>query len=269
MSINGRMSLLEGKKGIVTGLVNEYSFAYHIVKSLQENGAEIGLAYLPGKSVERRVKKIADKEGISFSCPMDAQCDESIKDGFEAIKTDFGNIDFFVHCIAFAKTDDLEGTFVDTTREGFALALDVSAYSLIPMAREAAELMPDGGSIVTLSYLGSEKVIPNYNVMGVAKAALEASVRYIAYDLGPQNIRVNAISAGPQKTLAASAVGDIDKMIDYTGKVAPMKRNIEGKDVGDSSVYLLSELASGVTGEVLHVDCGYSTMGAPPMDTFD
>jgi enoyl-[acyl-carrier protein] reductase I len=263
------MSLLAGKRGIVTGLVNEYSFAYHILKSLQAHGAEVGLAYLPGKAVERRITKIAEKEGVSFTCPMDAQSDESIESGFAAIKSGFGDIDFFVHCIAFAKSEDLDGTFVDTTREGFALALDVSAYSLIPMAREAAKLMPDGGSIVTLSYLGSEKVIPNYNVMGVAKAALEASVRYLAYDLGSQGIRVNAISAGPQKTLAASAVGDIDKMIDYTSKVAPMKRNIEGQDVGDSSLYLLSSLSNGVTGEVLHVDCGYSIMGAPPMDTFE
>ena len=190
-------------------------------------------------------------------------------DAFTSIKANFGDIDFFVHSIAFAKSDDLEGTFVDTTREGFALALDVSAYSLIPMAREAAKIMPNGGSIITLSYLGSERVIPNYNVMGVAKAALEASVRYLAYDLGPSNIRVNAISAGPQKTLAASAVGDIDKMIEYTGKVAPMKRNIEGSDGGGSSVYLLSDLSSGVTGEVVYVDNRYSTMGAPPMDTFE
>lgn len=263
------MSLFEGKKGIVTGLVNEYSFAYHIVKSLQANGAEVGLAHLPGKAVERRVSKIADREGIAFTCPMDAQCDQSIQQGFESIQRDFGEIDFFVHSIAFANSADLEGKFVNTSREGFALALDVSAYSLIPMAREASKLMPNGGSIITLSYLGSERVIPNYNVMGVAKAALEASVRYLAYDLGAQNIRVNAISAGPQKTLAASVVGDIDKMIDYTAKVAPMKRNIEGKEVGDSSVYLLSDLSSGVTGETLHVDCGYSNMGAPPMDSFE
>lgn len=263
------MALLAGKKGIVTGLVNEYSFAYHIVKSLMANGAEVGLAHLPGKSVTRRVTKIAGQEGISFMCPMDAQSDESIQTGFETIKKDFGDIDFFVHCIAFANTADLEGRFVDTSREGFALALDVSAYSLVPMAKEAAKIMPNGGSMVTLSYLGSEKVIPNYNVMGVAKAALEASVRYLAYDLGPQNIRVNAISAGPAKTLAASVVGDIDKMIDYNAKVAPMKRNIEGQDVGDSSTYLISDLASGVTGEVLHVDCGYSIMGAPPMESFE
>ncbi len=263
------MSLLEGKKGIVTGLVNEYSFAYHIMKSLQAQGAEVGLAHLPGKAVERRITKIAEKEGVSFTCPMDAQSDESIVDGFQAIKEGFGDIDFFVHSIAFANSADLEGRFVDTSREGFALALDVSAYSLVPMAREAAKLMPDGGSIVTLSYLGAEKVIPHYNVMGVAKAALEASVRYLAHDLGGENIRVNAISAGPQKTLAASVVGDIDKMIDYTAKVAPMKRNIVGQDVGGSSVYLLSDLSSGVTGEVIHVDNGYSTMGAPPMESFE
>lgn len=259
------MSLLEGKKGIVTGIVNEYSFAYHILKSLLANKAEVGLAYLPAAAVERRVKKIAAEEGISFFCPMDAQSDESIGSGFEAIKGHFGSIDFFVHSIAFAKAEDLEGRFIDTTRTGFTLALEVSAYSMVSMAKEAAKMMPNGGSIVTLSYLGSERVIPNYNVMGVAKAALEASVRYVAYDLGPQNIRVNAISAGPQKTLAASVVGDIDKMIEFTTKVSPLRRNIEGKEVGETSVYLLSDLSSGVTGEVLHVDCGYSIMGAPPL----
>lgn len=259
------MSLLEGKKGIVTGIVNEYSFAYHIVKSLLAQRAEVGLAYLPAAAVERRVKKIAAAEGIAFTCPMDAQSDESIQSGFAAIREHFGSIDFFVHSIAFAQAEDLEGRYIDTGRKGFALALDVSAYSFVAMAREAARMMPGGGALLTLSYLGSERVIPNYNVMGVAKAALEASVRYLAFDLGSQNIRVNAISAGPQKTLAASVVGDIDQMIDFTTRVSPLKRNIEGRDVGDTSVYLLSELSSGVTGEVLHVDCGYSIMGAPAL----
>lgn len=262
------MSLLKGKKGIVTGIVNEYSFVYHILKSVLAHGAEVGLAYLPVAAVERRVKKIAENEGITFLCPMDASSDESIHNGFEAVAKHFGSIDFFVHSIAFANAEDLEGRFIDTTRKGFSLALEVSAYSLVPMAKEASQIMPNGGSIVTLSYLGGERVIPNYNVMGVAKAALEASVRYLAHDLGPQNIRVNAISAGPQKTLAASVVGDIEKMIDYTTRVAPMRRNIEGKEVGDSSVYLLSDLSSGVTGEVVHVDCGYSIMGAPSLASF-
>lgn len=262
------MSLLEGKKGIVTGIVNEYSFAYHILKSLLANKAQVGLAHLPSGAVERRVKKIAETEGISFVCPMDAQSDESIQNGFGAIKSHFGSIDFFIHSIAFANAEDLEGRFVDTTRKGFALALDVSTYSFVAMAKEAGKLMPDGGSILTLSYLGGERVIPNYNVMGVAKAALEASVRYVAYDFGAQKIRVNAISAGPQRTLAASVVGDIDKMIDFTSKVSALKRNIEGKEVGDTAVYLLSELSSGVTGEVLHVDCGYSIMGAPSLASF-
>ena len=262
------MALLEGKKGIVTGVVNEYSFAYHILKQLLASKAEVGVAYLPARAVERRVKKTAEQEGISFTCPMDARSDESIQAGFKAIEDHFGSIDFFVHSIAFANLEDLEGRFIDTTREGFDLALGVSAYSLIPMAREAARIMPDGGSMVTLSYLGGERVIPNYNVMGVAKAALEASVRYLAYDLGPQGIRVNAISAGPQKTLASSAVGDIEEMIDFNAKVSPMKRNIEGKEVGDSSLYLLSDLSSGVTGEVIHVDCGFSIMGAPSLKSF-
>lgn len=260
--------LLEGKKGIVTGLVNEYSFAYHILKSLLAHKAEVGLAHLPAAAVERRVKKIAEAEGISFICPMDAQSDESIGTGFEAIAAHFGSIDFFVHSIAFANAEDLEGRFVNTSRRGFSLALDVSAYSFVAMAREAAKIMPNGGSLVTLSYLGGERVIPNYNVMGVAKAALEASVRYVAFDLGSSNIRANAISAGPQRTLAASVVGDIDKMIDFTGKVSPLKRNIEGKEVGETAVYLLSDLSSGVTGEVLHVDCGYSIMGAPSLTSF-
>jgi enoyl-[acyl-carrier protein] reductase I len=262
------MSLLEGKRGIVTGVVNECSFAYHILQSLLANKADVGLAYLPVSAVERRVKKIAESGGVSFICPMDAQSDESIQTGFEAIKRHFGSIDFFVHSIAFAKVEDLEGRFIDTARQSFSLALEVSAYSLVSMAKQAANLMPRGGSIVTLSYLGSERVVPNYNVMGVAKAALEASVRYIAYDLGPHNIRVNTISAGPQKTLAASVVGDIDRMIDFTTKASPMRRNIEGNDVGKTCVYLLSDLSSGVTGEVLHVDCGYSIMGAPPLTSF-
>ncbi|MCL4149033.1 UNVERIFIED_CONTAM: hypothetical protein GTU68_031517 [Idotea baltica] len=246
------MSLLKGKKGIVTGVVNEYSFAYHILKSLQEQGAEVGLAYLPGKAVERRIKKIAENEDISFTCPMDAQSDESIEEGFAAIKSDFGDIDFFVHSLAFAKSDDLEGTFVDTTREGFALALDVSAYSLIPMAREAAKIMPNGGSIITMSYLGSERVIPNYNVMGVAKAALGLGAGTLAYDLGRGNIRVKCHLCRPSENAGRLGRGDIlNKLSIYPGKVAPMKRNSKRAliaTLGDSSVYLLSHLSSGVTG---------------------
>ncbi|MBI4398750.1 MAG: enoyl-ACP reductase [Candidatus Omnitrophica bacterium] len=260
------MSLLKGKKGIVTGVVNEYSYATHIVRSLLDAGATVGLTYLPVPAVERRIKKVAESHQIQFLSPMDASSDSSIQSGFAAIQKEYGSIDFFVHSIAFANMEDLKGRFIHTSRKGFELALGVSAYSLIPMAKGASELMPSGGAIVTLSYLGSEKVIPNYNVMGVAKAALECSVRYLAYDLGPQNIRVNAISAGPQKTLASSAVGDIDSMLEYSGKVSPLKRNVEGKEVGDAALYLVSSLSSGITGEILHVDCGYFIMGAPPAE---
>lgn len=197
---------------------------------------------------------------------MDASNDESISEGFKSVQKEFGNIDFFVHSIAFANMEDLKGRFVNTSRKGFELALGVSAYSLIPMAKGASELMNQGGSIITLSYLGGEKVVPNYNVMGVAKAALECTVRYLAFDLGPQNIRVNSISAGPQKTLASSAVGDIDSMLEFSSKISPLKRNVKGSEVGDTAVYLLSDLSSGVTGETIHVDCGYFIMGAPPAE---
>jgi len=260
------MALLEGKKGIVTGVVNEYSYATHILKALLNEKATVGLAYLPVPAVERRVKKIAETYSVKFLTPMDASNDESIAQGFNAIKQEFGNIDFFVHSIAFANMEDLKGRFMNTSRKGFELALGVSAYSLIPMAKAASELMNRGGSIITLSYLGGEKVVPNYNVMGVAKAALECTVRYLSFDLGPQNIRVNSISAGPQKTLASSAVGDIDAMLEYSEKVSPLKRNVKGEEVGNTAVYLLSDLSSGVTGETIHVDCGYFIMGAPPAD---
>ena len=258
------MSFLEEKKGIITGVVNEYSYATQILKTLIDNKANIGLAYLPIPSVERRVKKISEKYGTPFLVPMDASNDESIEKGFQEIKEGFGDIDFFVHSIAFANTEDLKGKFIDTSRDGFQLALGVSAYSLIPMAKGASQLMPNGGSMVCLSYLGGERVVPNYNVMGVAKSALESSARYLAYDLGDKNIRVNSISAGPQRTLASSAVGDIDAMIDFASKISPLRRNVNGVDVGKTALYLLSDLSSGVTGETIHVDCGYSIMGAPP-----
>lgn len=258
------MSLLQGKKGIVTGVVNEYSYATHILKALLDQGAEVGLTYLPIPAVERRIKKIAETYKVKFLAPMDASSDESIQQGFDAVRKEFGDIDFFVHSIAFANMEDLKGRFINTSRKGFDLALGISAYSLIPMAKGASELMGQGGSIVTLSYLGGERVVPNYNVMGVAKAALECTVKYLAFDLGPQNIRVNSISAGPQKTLASSAVGDIDAMLEYSEKISPLKRNVKGSEVGDTAVYLLSDLSSGVTGETLHVDCGYFIMGAPP-----
>lgn len=260
------MGLLKGKKGIVTGVVNEYSYATHILKVLLEEGAEVGLAYLPVPSVERRVKKVAEANKIEHLFPMDASSDESIAEGFNQIGQSFESIDFFVHSIAFANMEDLSGRFMDTSREGFNLALSVSAYSLVSMAQKASKLMSQGGNIIALSYLGAEKVIPNYNVMGVAKAALEASVRYLSFDLGSENIRVNSISAGPQKTLSASAVGGIDDMIDFSSKASPLKRNVDGVDVGRTALYLLSDLSSGVTGETIHVDCGYSIMGAPPTD---
>ncbi len=260
------MGLLKGKKGIITGVVNEFSYAYHILQSFLSEGAEVGLSYLPAKAVERRVKRIGEELNIPFLVPMDASSEESIRSGFEIVEKDFGDLDFFIHSIAFANIEDLKGRFLDTSQAGFQQALNVSTFSLVSMTKYASQLMRDGGSILSLSYLGGEKVVPNYNVMGVAKAALEASVRYLAYDLGEQKIRVNTISAGPQKTLAASVVGDIDMMIEYSSKVSPLKRNVEGSEVGKTALYLASDLSSGVTGEVIHVDCGYSIMGAPPSD---
>jgi len=241
---------------------DETTIAWGIAKAFHEQGAELGFSYgIP--QLEKRVMPLAEQVGVSFVEMADVTKDEDITAVFEKAAGYFGNIDILVHSIAYAKQEDLTGRFVDTSRDGFAMALDISAYSLVALTRHAKELMPDGGSVVTMSYYGAEKAVPHYNSMGVAKAALEASVRYLALDLGPDGIRVNAISAGPIKTLSAAGIADFRKMLRYTEERNPLRRNVDQDEVGRTAVYLCSDLGSGVTGEVVHVDAGYHILGMP------
>jgi enoyl-[acyl-carrier protein] reductase I len=255
------MGLLDGKKGVIFGVANERSIAWAISEALHNAGAELAFTYA-GEMLEKRVRPLAEGIGANIILPCDVTKDEEIKHAFETLKSKWGGLDILIHAIAFANKEDLSHPFAQTSRAGFHLALDVSTYSMVALTREAAPLMEGrGGSVVTLTYLGAEKVIPNYNVMGVAKAALEASVRYLAYDLGPKNIRVNAISAGPVKTLAAAGISGFKDMLHYAAERAPLKRNIEAEEVGRTALYLVSDMAAAVTGEVLHVDAGYNIVG--------
>ena len=256
------MSLLDGKKALIFGVANDHSIAWGIAQALHGHGCEIGFSSIE-MMLEKRVRPLAESIGSKFVEPCDVQSDEQIARVFQRWEDQMGQLDILVHALAFAKREDLEGKFVDTSREGFALALDISAYSLVAIARPAARLMPTGGSIMTLSYYGAEKVVANYNVMGVAKAALEASVRYLANDLGPQNVRVNAISAGPIRTLAASGVANFKKMYGMFPDITPLRRNMTLEDVGGTAVYLASDLSSGVTGETIYVDGGFNVLGVP------
>ncbi len=264
------MGLLDGKKGLVLNIANDRSIAAYIGGHAVKAGATVGAGFLPIGGVieksERRARKAMEEHGYkdAWLSTCDVASDESIEKFFAGAKEKFGTLDFIVHSLAFAdfnylKTD--EGVFTSTPREVFRQALDISAYSLIALARAALPLMPDGGSIIGMTYLGSEKVVPGYNIMGVAKAALESSARYLAYDLGRKKIRVNTISAGPIKTLAASAVGDLDEMFAHMEKKAALKRNIDADEVGKTAVYLLSDLSSGVTGENIYVDAGFNIVG--------
>jgi enoyl-[acyl-carrier protein] reductase I len=256
--------LLDGKKGLVLNVANDRSIAWHIGNNAIKQGATVGFGYLPVEKMERRARKSLDEMGAqnAWLQPCDVGSDESIESFFKAGGEQFGEIDFLVHSLAFANKDYLAiGKFLSTPRDVFRQALDISAYSLIALARAAAPLMPNGGSIIALTYLGSEKAVPGYNVMGVAKAALESAMRYLALELGEKKIRVNTISAGPVRTLSAMAVGGIDDMFAHTERKAPLKRNIDGDEVGKTAAYLLSDLASGVTGENLFVDAGFNTVG--------
>jgi enoyl-[acyl-carrier protein] reductase I len=260
------MGLLDGKRGLILGIANSYSIAWHIANNAIKQGATCGFGHLPGEKMERRVKKAMQEGGYADSWlhPCEVSSDESIDTFFAAATLQFGHIDFLVHCLAYADRTYLQtknGVFTSTPRDVFKEAMDISAYSLIALARRAAELMPQGGSIVALTYYGAEKVIPGYNVMGVAKAALEASARYLAFDLGERNIRVNTISAGAVKTLSSSAVGGIDTMFEHTKTKSPLHRNIDPDEVGKTAVYLLSDLSSGVTGENIFVDSGFNIVG--------
>jgi enoyl-[acyl-carrier protein] reductase I len=257
------MGMFDGKKGMVLGVANDYSIAWAISEQLHAQGAELGFTHLPGDKMERRVRKLADPIGSKLITSCDVQKDEDVARVFEEAKATYGSLDFVLHSIAFAPINDIKCSFVDASRDGFKTAMDISVYSLAVVARHAATVMPGGGSILTLTYFGGERVVSGYNLMGVCKAALDAAMRYLAYDLGPKNIRVNALSAGPVKTLAASAVGDSDKLAGLYEAVSPMGRNITREQVGSAGLFLLSDLASGVTGEILHVDNGYNIMGSP------
>jgi enoyl-[acyl-carrier protein] reductase I len=259
-TLTARGSLMQGKRGVIMGVANERSLAWGIAAACAAQGAEIAFTY-QGEALGKRVRPLAESVGSSLVLPCDVADEASIDSAFEAVQREWGQIDFMVHAIGFADKQFLRGRYVDTPREAFLQALDISCYSFTAVCRRAAAMMPHGGSLLTLSYLGAERVVPHYNVMGVAKAALEASVRYLAMDLGGNNIRVNAISAGPVKTLAASGIGDFRYILRWNQLNSPMERNVGVDEVGGSGLYLLSDLSSGVTGEVHHVDCGYHVIG--------
>ena len=254
------MGLLDGKKALVFGVANDHSIAWGIAAALHEQGATVGFSSVESL-IEKRVRPLAASIGSTFVEPCDVQSDEQIRAVFEKWRAAEGELDILVHALAFARREDLDGAFVDTSREGFALALDVSAYSLVALVREARPVLHPGSSVLTLTYYGAEKVVGNYNVMGVAKAALEASVRYLAADLGEQKIRVNAISAGPIKTLAFAGINDGRYILKWNELNSPLKRNITQEEVGNAALYLLSDLGTGMTGEVMHVDGGYHVVG--------
>jgi enoyl-[acyl-carrier protein] reductase I len=261
------MGLFTGKKGIVMGVANEFSIASGIAKVLAAEGATLGFNHLPDKEgrdrMAKRAAKVADPLGVKFVRPCDVTSEDDVKAFFGEVKAHFGHIDFFVHSIAYAPLEDIRCATIDASREGFKVAMDISVYSFIATAREAAKLMPDGGSIATMSYFGGERVVGGYNLMGVCKAALEQATRYLAFDLGPKRVRVNAVSAGPIKTLAASAVGDFSQMLGLYAAVSPMGRNVTQEEVGKATAFLLSDLSSATTGEIMHVDGGYNIMGSP------
>jgi len=250
--------LLENKFGIVFGVANKRSIAWATAQACQDAGARLAFNYQ-----SERLKENVESLTAGTDAPL-IQCDvtkpEEVEQAFTVVRERFGRLDFLVHSLAFAPREALEGEYVETTHDAFLTALDISAYSLVTLARAAAPLMTEGGSIVSMTYYGAEKVVPHYNVMGVAKAALEASTRYLASDLGPRNIRVNAVSAGPINTLAARGVGNLSTMLKHHAEHSPLRRNVEAREVGAAALFLLSPLASGVTGEVLHVDCGYNIM---------
>lgn len=257
---------LEGKRGLIMGVANDRSIAWGISKAAHEAGAELAFTY-QGDALEKRVRPLAESIGSDIMVPCDVTDMSSVDKAFETIEQKWGGLDFVVHAIAFSDKNELDGLYLDTTRENFLKTMDISVFSFTAVAQRAAKLMNDGGSLVTLTYYGAERVMPHYNVMGVAKAALEASVRYLAADLGPRNIRVNAISAGPIKTLAASGIGDFRYILKWNELNSPLRRNVTIEEVGRSGLFLLSDLGSGVTGEVLHVDSGYHTVGMCSVDS--
>jgi len=261
-------TLMQGRRGLIMGVANDRSIAWAIARACAAQGAELAFTY-QGEALEKRVKPLAASVGSDFVVPCDVSSDDEIDAAFGAVEERWGKLDFFVHAVGFADKQYLRGRFLDTPREAFLQALDISCYSFAATGRRAAALMSEGGALLTLTYLGAEKWVPHYNVMGVAKAALEASVRYMAADLGADGIRVNAISAGPIKTLAASGIGDFRYILKWNQYNAPMQRNVTLDEVGGAGLYLLSPLSTGVSGEVHHVDCGYHIVGMKNPDAPD
>ena len=261
-------NVMAGKRGLVMGVANERSIAWGIAKTAAEHGAELAFTY-QGDALLKRLEPLAQSVGSDTIMQCDVTEDRSIEEAFALITKKWGKLDFLVHAIAYSDKEELKGEYVNTTRDNFLRTLDISCYSFTSVAKHAADLMEDGGSLLTLSYYGSERVMPHYNVMGVAKAALEASVRYLAVDLGAQGIRVNGLSAGPMKTLAASGIGDFRYILKWNQYNSPLKRNVTLDDVGGAAMYLLSDLASGVSGEIHHVDCGYNIVGMKAVDAPD
>ena len=260
--------LMKGKRGLIMGLANDKSLAWGIAKKLHEQGAEMAFSY-QGEALKKRVAPLAEQLGSDFVFECDVSDMGALDRAFDTLKERWDTIDFVVHAIGYSDKSELRGKYVDTSLDNFLMTMNISAYSLVAVAKRAAEMMPNGGSIVTLTYYGAEKVIPHYNVMGVAKAALETSVQYLANDLGPQGIRVNAISAGPIKTLAASGIGDFRYILKWNEYNSPLRRNVTIEDVGGSGLYFLSDLSSGVTGETHHVDAGYHVVGMKQEDAPD
>jgi enoyl-[acyl-carrier protein] reductase I len=252
--------MLRGKKGIIFGVANERSIAWGIAQALHREGVDLAFTFV-GEALEKRVRPLAESLGSKIVIPCDVSSDHQIEAVFQQLKNHWDRVDIVVHSVAFAKKEELKGAFLETSREGFRLALDISAYSFVAIARSAVPMMKEGGSLLTLSYFGAEKVIPHYNVMGVAKAALEAAVRALAVDLGPQKIRVNAISAGPIKTLAAAGISDFKVIGHHVESRSPLRKIVSIEEVGNTALFLCSPLSSGMTGEVLHVDAGYNIIG--------
>jgi enoyl-[acyl-carrier protein] reductase I len=262
------MPLMAGKKGLVMGVANERSLAWGIAKALDEQGASLAFTY-QGEALGKRVRPLAETLGSDFVMEADVTAEDSLDAAFATLARRWGRLDFLVHAIAFSDKDQLKGRYIETTRDNFMRTLEISCFSFTNICRRAAPLMSAGGSLLTLTYSGAERVMPHYNVMGVAKAALEASVKYLAVDLGRDNIRVNAISAGPIKTLAASGIGDFRYILKWNQLNSPLKRNVTIEDVGGAGVYLLSDLSAGVSGEIHHVDCGYHVVGMKAVDAPD
>jgi enoyl-[acyl-carrier protein] reductase I len=255
-------TLMAGRRGVIMGVANDHSIAWGIAQTLNGHGAELAFTY-QGEAFEKRVRPLADSLGSSIVLPCDVTNSAGLDQVFADLKTAWGGVDFVVHAIAYSDKEELKGRYVDTTADNFRQTMDISCFSFTAVAHAAASLMSAGGSLLTLTYSGSQRVMPNYNVMGVAKAALEASVRYLAADLGPDGIRVNALSAGPMRTLAGSAIGDARRVLRWNADHAPLRRNVRLDELGGAALYLLSDLSAGVTGEIHHVDSGYNNSGMP------